>query len=390
MSVQTAHNQSYFESRILVVDDAALNRELIVRYLSNAGFKNLEVAVDGEDALEKVKEFDPELIILDLVMPKMDGFQVIKSLRQQERHLNLPIIVQTSISDPEQRVDAWDVGATDIITKPIHKIELVSRVRVQLENSFLIKQLSNYQFSTQMDIQQALEVQRSLLPTHDDIEELERDKNLSLDYLFIPSRHLSGDIWGMINNKDRELVVWIADFTGKGIRAALNTFRLHTLIQEFQTLAHQPKAFLEVLNISMCDLLPTGQFVTFLAGVIDKENEVIRYAAASSTHPLVYNPKTKSCIAGDGTGLPLGIDKSFEFKETTIPFPKGSSLILYSDMLWEDEGIPGVSLLPEKVDEFVREIDGRNLVDVVKEQIKLVGDISLPDDLTLIEVRHNE
>lgn len=378
------------DNRILIVDDATINRELIINYLAWAGFKNVECAVDGEDALDKVKSFDPDLVILDLVMPKMDGLEVMRQLRSETKHSQLPIIVQTSISDPDERISAWDVGATDVITKPIHKSELISRVRVQLENSYLINQLERYQTATKLDIEQALEVQKSLLPTAEEINELKNDKNLSLEYLFIPSRFLSGDMWGMIHNKNNNFVVWIADFTGKGIRAALNTFRLHTLIQESQDLVYDPKGFLEALNVSLCDLLPLGQFATFWVGVIDQENEMIRYASASSTHPIIYNPKDRTYNSADGTGLPLGVDKKFEYELRSIPFPKGSSLILYSDMLWEEDGLVGVSLLPEKLDDLVREIDGRSVLELIREQMDFVGNVSLPDDLTLIEIQHNK
>ncbi len=74
-------NAGFYDSRILIVDDAALNRELIVNYLESAGFKSLEVAENGQEALSKIDSFFPDIMILDLVMPKMDGFQVIKSLR---------------------------------------------------------------------------------------------------------------------------------------------------------------------------------------------------------------------------------------------------------------------------------------------------------------------
>ena len=163
---EKANDASLYDNKILVVDDAAINRELISSYLKSAGYRNIMLAVDGQDALEKIEHFEPNLLILDLLMPKVDGTQVIKQLRSENStQKQLPILVQTSISNPEQRNEAWKYGATDVITKPIHKLELLSRVKVQLENSFLIRELEGYQKVADQEIAKALELQRLLLPS---------------------------------------------------------------------------------------------------------------------------------------------------------------------------------------------------------------------------------
>lgn len=380
----------YHDHKILVVDDAALNRELIISYLQGAGFKNLQMAVDGMDALDCMDSFEPDILILDLLMPKLNGIEVIKKLRSDPKYKQLPIIVQTSISDPEQRVDAWYSGATDVITKPIHKLELLSRVKVQLEKSYLIRALESYQTVASDDISQALEVQNSLLPDEALIQKILHEKKLHIDYLFIPSRFLSGDMWGVIDTNDDKLTVWICDFAGKGIRAALNTFRIHTLIREFKRFASDPKSLIQALNTRMVELMPSGQFATFFIGVIDQKKNTLQYTAASSTYPLIYYPQHSTYDMGDASGIPLGVAKDVEYPLRTLHFPPGASLILYSDMLWEDKGIPGISLLPERVKSFVHELNGRSFVDVIRQQVEMIGDLSLPDDLTLIEIQRTD
>ena len=135
---------SLYDNRILIVDDTTINRELISSYLKNEGYRNIHTAVDGKDALEKIDENEPDLLILDLVMPNINGIEVIKTLRSHPTTRNLPILVQTMITDPEERKEAWGYGATDVIIKPIHKLELLSRVKVQLQNSYLIHTLEGY------------------------------------------------------------------------------------------------------------------------------------------------------------------------------------------------------------------------------------------------------
>ncbi len=374
------------DSRILVVDDAALNRELIVSYLQSAGFRYVETAADGDEALAKVSEFDPNLLILDLVMPRMNGTEVIRQLRGKNETKQLPILVQTTISDPEQRAEAWEFGATDIVTKPIHRLELLSRVKVQLENAYLIRELENYQSVAEQDICQALEVQKTLLPSKDVLVHLENRESLKIDSIFIPCRFLSGDVWGLIDAGPGLIIAWICDFAGKGIRAALHTFRLHTLINEFKHLAPDPEALICALNSKLVEVIPVGQFSTFMVGVIDLNQDVFRYATASSTHPIVYYRETASYEVGDGSGMPLGVVPNNSYPLRTLPFRKGASLILYSDLFWEDKGIPGISLLPEALPSFIQELKGRGMVEVIQEYLNMIGEMSFVDDLTLVEI----
>jgi sigma-B regulation protein RsbU (phosphoserine phosphatase) len=379
-------NAAFYDSRILVVDDAALNRELIVSYLESAGFKNLEVAEDGNDALKKIDTFYPDIMILDLMMPGMDGIQVIKALRNNSKIHHLPIIVQTALSEPEQRIEAWASGANDVITKPIHRLELLSRIKVQLENAILLQELEDYHTLAQEDIDQAFEVQKSLLPSEDLISELENRHDIKIDSLFVPSRFLSGDVWGILDIGPTQLAIWICDFSGKGIRAALHTFRLHTLIQEFKHCADDPGEIIDALNSRLLSVMPSGQFSTFLVGVIDFEADLFTYTSASATHPLVYYPKEKKFIVGDGTGVPLGVVDRQSYPLRTMELPKGASLVLYSDLLWESKAVPGVFLDADNLPNFAHELDGQGVIKTVRQQVGLLGDPSFSDDLTLIEV----
>lgn len=373
------------ESQILVVDDAAINRELIISYLKNAGFMNISSAVDGVDALQKAKETNPSLIILDLVMPNMDGVEVIKHLRADAAHISTPIIVQTAISQPEQRSQAWDSGANDVLTKPINKLELLSRVNVQLRTRHLISQLEGFHRRAEDDINQALELQQSLLPTQHTLRALENRHNLRIESYHIPSRFLSGDIWGLMDIGPKQLGVWICDFSGKGIRASLHTFRLHTLIQEYYHCADDPSELVDALNSRLVDLMPSGQFTTFLQGVVDVERDKFIYAAANSTHPIIYNPEQRTYNLGDGTGVPMGVvsQQSYPLKE--IDFPPGSSLILYSDLFWEDDRNI-LSLNEEDLPQLVRDLDGDMMSNAIRKMVAEYDGQQLADDLTFIQI----
>lgn len=380
--------QELLGNRILVVDDAAINRELISGYLKSAGYRCVETAVDGEDALKKMADNETDLLILDLVMPKLNGTQVIQELRSHTKTKQLPILVQTIISDPEQRSDAWNFGATDVITKPINKLELLSRVKVQLENSFLIKELENYHTITNQEISRALDLQKSLLPTELELKNLVKQYAVKIDSIYLPCRYLSGDLWGMFELSPTESIIWLADYSGKGISASLSTLRLHTLITDYKNKTTSLEELATVINSRLVDMIPIGEFCTILIGKIDSTTSTFKYVSASATHPIIYDRDTKEYCVGDGTGMPLGITTETSYHAREMMFKPGQSLILYSDLLWEDQGgIPGISLLPEDLEETMKQLQGGSIIDLVRKKLSTLDDMQFSDDLTLVEIQ---
>lgn len=378
---------SLYDNRILVVDDATINRELISSYLKSAGYRNVHTAVDGQDALKKIEEEGPDLLILDLLMPNINGTEVIKILRSEKKTHNLPILVQTMVSDPEQRKEAWGYGATDVITKPIHKLELLSRVKVQLQNNYLIRTLKGYQKLTSEEIARALDLQKTLLPSPQQLEGLYQKYHLKVSSLFLPSRFLSGDMWGIYEIAPKKILIWICDFSGKGISASLSIFRLHTLFLEYRNKALDLVDLIDTINKRLKDMIPVGQFCTCLIGILDLDSKKLSYVSAGSTHPIVYYPLQQFFILGDGTGMPLGISTEANYEIRVIDIPDDASLILYSDLLWDDMGaIPGISFQPEALPDLIRDLQGKGCVEVVKAHINALGETSFSDDLTLIEL----
>ena len=379
--------KSIIDNKILVVDDAAINREIISGFLKSAGYSNIEFAVDGLDAMAKLEDKDVDLMILDLLMPNMNGMDVIKTVRANDELKQLPILVQTAISDPEERADAWMYGATDIITKPINKLELLARVKVHLENSYLLKELGNYQKTADQEVSKALELQKSLLPSGDLIASLEDKYGICINSIYIPSRFLSGDIWGLCELDEGRIMVWICDFSGKGIGASLYTQRLYTLINENKNRLKDPVTLIHFINQRVVEMVRIGHFCTFLVGVIDLNRMQFDYLSASAPHPIIYHSNEESFDLGDGTGIPLGISKDASYEMRTMSIKPSDSIVLYSDLMWEEEGnIPNMSFLPDDLPELVRNMEGASMIGFAKKKILESGETAFSDDLTLIEI----
>ena len=123
-------------NKILIVDDEPFNLDLLEQELGDHHY-DIERAADGAEALEKVESFKPDVILLDYMMPKMNGIEVVKRLRQDERYKSLPVILLTAKGSQEDKVRGLDAGADDYVVKPFDSFELLARVRAMMR----IKQL---------------------------------------------------------------------------------------------------------------------------------------------------------------------------------------------------------------------------------------------------------
>lgn len=122
--------------RILVADDERVNVDFFKVMLSKIGFE-VETAMDGQEVLQKVDAFAPDLILLDLLMPKMSGFQVAETLKKNDRTRDIPIVVLSAVNDIKEKVDLLGLGIEDYITKPFNFIEIIARIRNILRSKVL-------------------------------------------------------------------------------------------------------------------------------------------------------------------------------------------------------------------------------------------------------------
>jgi DNA-binding response OmpR family regulator len=131
----------FANARILIIDDAPYNVKLIASRLEAAGYKNIETAQDGLDGLEKTAIFRPELVLLDIMMPNLDGFGYCERIRADKTADPIPIIVQTALGDRESMLRALTCGADDFLKKPLDMEEINLRVYVHLKRYFMLQDL---------------------------------------------------------------------------------------------------------------------------------------------------------------------------------------------------------------------------------------------------------
>ncbi|MDV7338698.1 fused response regulator/phosphatase [Terasakiella sp. A23] len=376
------------DCKILIVDDVAVLRTLIKTCLQKAGYMNLHTAESGDDALAMLEELNPDLIILDIVMPGTDGFEVCRQIRNNPTYAHMPILIQTGMEATQERAEVFEVGANDLISKPINVYELVARVKLQLQNLILQRKEKAYQTRMEAELNSARVIQESLLPNADLIAQVEEQSGLMIQNHWKASSELGGDLWGLQQIDDNRVGFFIIDFSGHGVVSALNTFRLHTLINESNLDWGNPKECLHAVNAHLAKVLSPEQFATLFWAVIDQSENTLTYSSAAAPPVLIgINNDVDGIRFLDTAGLPVGIITTYDYENHVVDFPENSFIYVYSDALIESPDADGAMWeevgLMERAKKYAKDgfenIQPATLAEFLETAVR-----PIPDDLTTV------
>lgn len=377
--------QNLYASKVLVIEDEAPYQIMLKRFLEQLiGVSNIAIAGDGVEGLKLAHEFKPDLIILDLTMPRMDGYEVIQHLKENEDTKNIPVLIETASENLETRNRTFRAGAADFFVKPFDPLEFTSRVRVHLEHRLLVRSLSNKLNQIESELQVARRMQMNMFPSDDTLKDLRKNYGVNIAQFFMSSSLLGGDLWQVIPLSTNKFAFYICDFSGHGVASALNTFRLHALISQYTKKLTSPATFLEHVNNQMIPLLQRGQFATMFLGIFDKKTKTLSYAGAGHPDPILMRRKKQIPLQAEG--MPLGIQKNMMYRDQTLKMQKNDLLFLYSDALVESMTKKGkrfgAAALQRLVQKHIDGADISNSMDQLLEDFFKLIPPPPPDDVT--------
>ncbi|MFI4911098.1 MAG: response regulator [Sedimentisphaeraceae bacterium JB056] len=300
------------QKKILVVDDEPANIFTLRSMLEPQEGYVVDSTESGLEALEMIKVNDYDLVLLDVMMPQIDGYEVCSRMKVAEP--DLPVILVTALVDSEYLRKGFEVGAIDYIRKPVDELELLSRVNNILKNKESEAKIKELYSSLLRDLEVASRIQMHMLPPHFVID---NDINYSTGYS--PSSQIGGDIFDIIKLSNDKYFVYIGDISGHGAQAALlmsaikSTIHL-TIEEKKDTIT--PAQFMNILNRTVCDQLFENNYMTLLAGFIDLKKGVFRYFNAG--HPPIIEYDIENCIArkcNSNGSIPVGWRGSIEYLE---------------------------------------------------------------------------
>lgn len=370
MSVEQAMRPS--PVKLLLVDDKEANLVAFQAILSDLGCPIVQ-ARSGPEALRHLLQGDEfAVILMDVMMPGMDGFETAELIRERARTRSTPIIFITAASEAHSMAfKGYQTGAVDYLLKPVDPIVLRTKVSVFLELArsreqlkFLLtereqaeQQLADYAAELKKKNQQleedlriARELQQALLPTGHSrfppTKAMQAGGSVLVVHHYLPTESVGGDFFAVLPLSDTEEAILIGDVMGHGVRAALVTGMLRGLVQQIQAEARDPGVFLDALNQSLINILrplKSSIFASAFCLVVDTASGRIRYSNAGHPAPLVYSPESGSVDAlrpTDGTafGPVLGLLEEASYTTGEITLEPGSRLLLFTDGLFEVEG----------------------------------------------------
>jgi sigma-B regulation protein RsbU (phosphoserine phosphatase) len=350
-------NHSLLLSQILIVDDSELSRKISEKLLVDEGFKNIISAENGVEALKVLESNSPSIIICDLHMPEMDGYSFIKTIRELERFKSTPVIIQTATSDPEDINKAYKNNANDLVAKPIQKYEFLSKIVFHLENYI-------YRSRVMSELNEAKLMQESIIPNKESVKEIEEGYKVDIATYFSPSSEVGGDFWGLKRVSLNEFAMFNVDLSGHGLAAALNTFRVSSLIEDRSNVFSSPDIILKKINKRLKEFMPTGQFATIFYAVIDIENKTLKYSGAGCPPPILLKANGET-VEIDTKGIPLGITKDAIYEENTIKLEKNDTLVSFSDALTETENDHGEFFTHNRLKKILSKCNGLDADDIL-------------------------
>lgn len=342
------------DTRILIVDDSLLFREMAATFLRENDFTCYETAQNGIEAIEKAKSFLPNFIILDLMMPDMDGFACCRALRALDDFFRaIPILIMSGNYSTADRIRVLENGATDILSKPFSHDEFLSKIAIHTYHYRTLQLLEQQRAQGVRDDVLARVVQSALLPNEMELMTLEAEEGIKIHSMLIPSDEIGGDFWGVHQLSDHRLAVYLFDFSGHGVNAAVSAYLIHIFLPQVFVYGAQPDDMLALLNRYMCSVMPYGQYAVAFLAILDTQTHRLSYAGAGTYPALLATSSGVSLL--DGAGQPLGLfpDSHYELNETV--FETDALLVLHSDAIVE-QGSDG--LVPFTQDELIAWIKG--------------------------------
>ncbi len=359
------------QARILVVDDKDANVQLIKGMLRVAGYTSVDSTTHPNEVCELHQKNPYSLILLDLQMPGVDGFQVMEGLKQIEVDGYVPVIVITA--QPDHKLRALEAGAKDFVSKPFDFAELRARVHNILEVRLLhleMKECNQTLEQTVRDLEatrevvrlQALEEQKrseqelalaqetqeSLLP-----RVLPQFENFRIHAFNRPTRYVGGDFYDFLELSYSDWMGVLADVSGKGISAALlSSMVLGALSMEFRS-PNEPSEVLCRVNQLLCEKSLPYQFVTLFLFVL-RAGGSGQFISAGHNPAYLYRSATGRIDGMIPDAFPLGMFDVATYASRPFELDHGDILVVYSDGLTDAENSRGEMLGEEKVLEVIR------------------------------------
>ncbi len=338
--------------RILVVDDEPLNVDLLVQELEDLDYETI-TASNGLEALDRIAEGQLDLILLDVMMPEMDGFEVLQRMKSEQAWRDLPVVIVSAMADMSSVVTGIELGADDYLPKPFNPAILNARLKAGLARKRLRDLEKVHLQSLERELEIGHQIQHGFLPG-----ELPDIAGWAMVAHFRAAREVAGDFYDVFHLPDGRYGFFLGDVADKGVGAALYMALYRSLLRAFMNAesfitcaggfdedgTDDPAEYLEKAicrtNDYVCQTHPDALFATLFMGVIDPARSEICYINAGHNPPLIFKGgQLQESLPPSGPAI--GIQQQVDFFVRRAELAVGELLLVHSDGVIDTQNANG-------------------------------------------------
>ncbi len=372
---------------VLVVDDAPANIQIVNSILKES--YKIKIATNGAKALELVQATPaPDLILLDVVMPEMDGYEVCTKLKSTPETKDIPVIFLTAQTETADETKGFEVGAVDYIHKPFSPAVVQARVQTHLALKGARQQLAQQLDSIRKELETARKIQFSILP-----HEPPKIPRLEIAARYVPMTEVAGDFYDFIVIDEKHLGILVADVSGHGMPAALIASMLKIALAAQAESVADPAKVLSGLNQSLCGKFH-DHYVTAMYVYLDLEKRMLRYGGAGHPPVLICDAATGKARELAENGFFLSWMPDATYSSIEVPLNEGDWIVMYSDGVPDTRNRAEEEYGVDKMKEFMEAnvlLGAEEFATKMLEELKQYsgrGEGDEPDDdLTMVAVR---
>jgi phosphoserine phosphatase RsbU/P len=339
-------NQPDPKKTVLLVDDAPANIQVVNSILKD--IYKIRIATNGPKALELARVAPPpDLVLLDVMMPEMDGYEVCTRLKSDPETREIPVIFLTGQTDVEDETRGFDVGAVDYIHKPFSPAVVKARVQTHLVLRGIREQLAQQLLTIQKELETARQIQMSILPS-----EIPKIEGLDIAARYVPMTSVAGDFYDFIIVDEKHIGILVADVSGHGMPAALIASMLKIALSAQAAHAASPAQVLLGLNQALCGKFQ-HHYVTAAYLFVDMAKRALTYAGAGHPPLLLWGRSSDGVRAVEENGLFLGKFEFATYSSVELPLQPGDWGLLYTDGISETTNPAGIEFGTERFREFL-------------------------------------
>ena len=385
------------DAALLVVDDNEDNRYTLTRRLNREGYRNLSTANDGRQALELLRSRKFDLVLLDIMMPELNGYQVLEQVKADAQLRDIPVIMISALEEIDSVIRCVELGAEDYLPKPFNPTLLRARVGASLEKKRLRDAVRQSLARLEQEIKGARKAQLGMLPSR--FPAVSAQQPVQVHALMDPAREVGGDLYDAFYAADGLFCFLVGDVSGKGAAAGMFMARTRSLVRmavaellpKLAPDERTPAQIAEAVNRELCQDNRERMFVTLFLGFLDVQRGSLAYINAG--HPLPYLRRSSGELEQvDGRPqAPLAVRTGMRYQNQTVSVHPGDTLLVCTDGVVEAMNEAGELYGAARLEVLLRAAgDGppQALVEAVKCDVDaFAGGAAKADDVTLLALR---